>query len=285
MAEWIPLSQRENPSGDFEGPFEGVPVWLRGSLIDWVRPALTGGTPWDGYSFWSIEQIRFIERSLRLKLPTGDEEHLGQWILRLMQGNSDFLLDVVDLVLSNLAKRTNAVELRRILEEAGSIWTPVLEDHHFRLERRVQGEVMKRANRVMESRDNASKHLKEAWIRVYGRSPDPSSAYREAVRAVEAAAKTVVSPNNKLTTLGTIIADVKSRPTKFAVSLEPGTRDKDPVEGLVYMLRLLWKAQIDRHGTDDQNARLHVSLEEAETALHLAITLVHWFREGLVTAR
>jgi hypothetical protein len=44
--------------------------------------------------------------------------------------------------------------------------------------------------------------LSNAWRSVYGRHPDASSGYRYAVRAVEAAADPVVSPNNASATLG-----------------------------------------------------------------------------------
>jgi hypothetical protein len=49
------------------------------------------------------------------------------------------------------------------------------------------------------------------------------------------------------------------------------------------MMRVLWKSQLDRHGTDNEAVPIEVSKDEAETALHLAITLVHWFTSGAVT--
>ena len=57
------------------------------------------------------------------------------------------------------------------------------------------------------------KHLAPAWREVHGRNPSPSEAYREAVRAVESVAIPVVSPNNQRATLGTVIADVKQKPS------------------------------------------------------------------------
>jgi hypothetical protein len=39
--------------------------------------------------------------------------------------------------------------------------------------------------------DDDGAHLGRAWERAYGRDPDPGSAYAEAVKAVEAAARTV----------------------------------------------------------------------------------------------
>jgi hypothetical protein len=48
------------------------------------------------------------------------------------------------------------------------------------------------------------------------------------------------------------------------------------------MLAQLWTSQLDRHGTDDESVPLTVSMEQAEAAVHLATTLVHWFRRGSV---
>ena len=48
-------------------------------------------------------------------------------------------------------------------------------------------------------------------------------------------------------------------------------------------MELLWKGQIDRHGTDDASTPLSVSQAEAEAAVHLAVTLVQWFTSGAVS--
>ena len=47
-------------------------------------------------------------------------------------------------------------------------------------------------------------YLLKAWQKV-GRHPDPGSGYKDAVRAVEAATKPVVTPDHRSATLGTII--------------------------------------------------------------------------------
>jgi hypothetical protein len=47
------------------------------------------------------------------------------------------------------------------------------------------------------------------------------------------------------------------------------------------MCKLIWKSQFDRHGTDDESVPLNASPQEADAALHLAITLVRYFAGGL----
>ena len=50
------------------------------------------------------------------------------------------------------------------------------------------------------------------------------------------------------------------------------------------MMQLLWKSQLDRHGTDDDQVPITVSQEESEAALHLAANLVHIFTSGTIAS-
>jgi hypothetical protein len=57
------------------------------------------------------------------------------------------------------------------------------------------------------------------------------------------------------------------------------------VETVADMLDLVWKGQSDRHGSPDLTAPISVSQEQAEAAMHLAVTVVQWFTTGVVTTR
>jgi hypothetical protein len=114
-----------------------------------------------------------------------------------------------------------------------------------------------------------------AWNKIAGRQPDPSGAYREAVRAVEAAAKPVVLPDAARATLGTMIAAMRDKPEKWTTSL-------GSVDDVRNMMQLLWTNQSDRHGTDDEDAPMNVTPEEADGAVHLALTLTRFFAAGQV---
>ena len=46
------------------------------------------------------------------------------------------------------------------------------------------------------------------------------------------------------------------------------------------MLQMLWKSQLDRHGTADESVPLNVSIDEARDAVALATTLVHLAQQG-----
>jgi hypothetical protein len=63
----------------------------------------------------------------------------------------------------------------------------------------------------------------KARNRLAGRNPDESTAYREAIRAVEAAAKPVIIPKNDKATLGQMIAALRDNGDKWATTI--GTSD------------------------------------------------------------
>ena len=103
----------------------------------------------------------------------------------------------------------------------------------------------------MSEQSDAAGYLRSAWHHVYGRNPNPSTAYRDAVRAVEAAARPVVTPTDDLATLGKMIYDLGVKPEKW------GTVIGD-VSTVRKMMETIWKSQLDRHGTDDTAKPLNV---------------------------
>jgi hypothetical protein len=204
-------------------------------------------------------------------------------LIRRVEHDEAFALDVVDWVLQKLPlifkhesreDRTNAARrLNFVLELAGSAWEVHTVEGVHGLSRRAVGPVVDAIEAVRSDADRAGAHLSDAWIRAMGRNPDPTGAYREAVRAVEAAAKPILSPNDKLFTLGKGIAAIRSKPAKWTFAL--GTPEQ-----VADMCSVLWKSQFDRHGTDDEFVPLSVSQTEADAAIYLAITLVRWFSGG-----
>ena len=130
--------------------------------------------------------------------------------------------------------------------------------------------------------DEASLHLRQAWQATYGRDPEPSRAYGEAVRAVEAASCPLVLPKDPRPTLGKVIARLRDQPDDWQLVL-PGEHEAEGIAALRVMLQLLWTAQRSRHaGGPDTREQL---LTEAEAAVPLAVTCVHWFASGFVKRR
>lgn len=278
------MSRRNDPS--YDTLFESVPAWLQPSLWAWVTMVLQyPGT--SGYSVVDESKLHELERRLRIEFDwtRGAGNVLDQ--LKLMMRNDKagrFALDVVDMLLADMpvtSYRDRLKELEQSLKESGSAWTVVVRGDIGGLEQRVDPTVAGAAAKVIEESGRAGALLSDAWRAVYGRSPNASSGYRDAVRAVEAAGKPIISPNNPSTTLGTIIRDIEAAPQKWTLRLSPAG-SVDPMGTLLNMIKLLWKAQFDRHGTPDENVPINLSIEEAETALHLATTLVQWFVGGAV---
>ena len=115
----------------------------------------------------------------------------------------------------------------------------------------------------------------------YGLHPDPTSAYRQAVRAVEQVACPLVLPNEDAT-LGKVISHLRQGDHKWRFVLV--ARDgADSVEPLVAMLDRLWTGQVSRHG-GGKNSRDQTQAE-AETAVHLAAALVQMLSTGALTRR
>jgi hypothetical protein len=168
--------------------------------------------------------------------------------------------------------------LQRILVEGGSAYHVSIP--HQRLERRVDETAAKAFERsATVSGDDAGRHLRQAWTATFGLQPDPTTAYREAVRAVEAVACPLVLPNDPKRTLGKVIRHLKDASGKWALAI-PGGGAAGGVVPLVEMLELLWTGQVSRHGgapTSRDQRQI-----EAEAAVSLAATLVHWFATGVV---
>lgn len=127
--------------------------------------------------------------------------------------------------------------------------------------------------------------LRDAWNRTYGLHPDPTTAYRDAVRAVEEVACPLVlatAAANNSASLGTVRNHLRDAPGKWQFTLV----DKDgdgSVTPLVAMLDRLWTGQVSRHG-GGQNSR-DQTREEAQAAVHLAATLVQLLGAGALTRR
>ena len=98
----------------------------------------------------------------------------------------------------------------------------------------------------------------------------------------EAVSIPIVTPSQARATLGSVIAELREHPEKFATRLTPSGDEPDGVTVVREMMQLLWKSQWDRHGVDDTSVPLTVSQEEAEDALSLAVTLVRWFDTGAI---
>jgi hypothetical protein len=284
-----PLSRRDDPGGSttWDGPFEGTPGWLVQSLVDWTSEFFLVPNTLLGTTVANRDRLQAAQRYLHIEqlLWTLGNEAVLQNLIQQATRDPDLMLDLVDWCLG--ISQFNAdyvVRLETVLLEAGSAWRVGLDGNGApELQRRVADAVQSATLESAPPGSRAARHLSTAWSHVYGRQPDPSSGYREAVRAVEAAAIPIVSPNHMSATLGSVLGELRARPSRWTLTLRP-IGASDPMVKVIGMIELLWKAQLDRHGTPDPDAPFSVSQEEAEAAVHLAATLVHWFSNGGIRA-
>lgn len=173
---------------------------------------------------------------------------------------------------------TNLIES---LEDGGSAYT--VAEGGRQLVERVDPTVATAVEQTIATAPpSAATLLRDAWNQTYGLHPDPTAAYRDAVRAVEELACPMVLPRDEIRTLGKVITHLRQGGHKWAFTLVD--RDgADTVEPLVVVLDRLWTGQVSRHG-GGQNSRDQTAAE-AEAAVHLAATLVHLLATDALTRR
>jgi hypothetical protein len=265
---WRPLSERDQPATE-ETLYEGVPPHLAGPLSDWIANNIDNET-----AALVALRLRLNLRKLQ-SINFRDLEKL-QWFA---ERDETLHLNVLDAALFLLdgSDPTSVVDLESALEAGGSAWRVASDGRS--LERRVDETVRMAAETAATPGTSAETHLAAAWQATYGRNPNPSRAYSESIKAVEAAAIPVVSPTNARATLGTVIRDLENQRVRWSLALTVPSAT-DSIAPLLAMLRLLWQGQTDRHGSGGPTVA--PSADAAAGAVHLAATLVQWFKVGVV---
>ena len=280
-AEFQPLPARMVGSPLDETLHDGVPDWLAEPLRHWVAKALDSDE----------ELARRIAMRLRWA-PSGGRGYAAQ----LTWCSGDQLLTVVDAILQmnsalwdyvvflqhrpDINRIDPAQELIGLLADAGSRYTVDIGRH--RLTVVLDPTVAAVRDRTIAADPTAGDHLRAAFAAAYGLTPDPDKAYREAVLAVEALTCPLVCPSNPRSTLGRVIADLRSQQGQWALAI--GDRNAQPADPgpLIEMVTLLWHGQ-SRHAGSPNSRRQTPA--EAEAAVHLAATLVQWISSGVLYHR
>lgn len=192
------------------------------------------------------------------------------------------LLGFIHFLLHVASNEVAVRELRSILLRGHSIYTAAYEteDAPARVERRLPEKVADAVRHVASKSDTAGQKLTKAWNYAYGFEPDASVAYSYAIKAVEILACPKVAPGD---TLGGVIRTLwqESKDWSFVLT-EPNPSDKRavvPVEVVASNMKMLWRGQVDRHGSDPKEFR-DVTDDEAQAAVLLAATLVGWLNDG-----
>lgn len=182
---------------------------------------------------------------------------------------------MVDATLAEGVTPQGAQELERLLTSGGSAWR--VADDGMSLERRVDPTATDAFRQAATG--NPASHLAAAWTAAYGRKPNPTVAYSEAIKAVETACIPVVTPGAQgaKATLGKVIIALNDHKQDWQLAIHSSGVPAD-ISPLLAMLRLLWQGQPDRHG--GSTPTIPVTAKAAEAAVHLAVTLVQWFQSG-----
>lgn len=282
-----PLFQLNDDTGAL---IEGVPAWMRDSVLQWLHSRLRGMDNRQTSFVWKTKKFQEIERLLHVSFnawSAGRSHYSGEsaWIALQdrVTNDEEFTLNLLQLFLSDIEERfsemSGAKEVEMILSQAGSAWRVSSFDGYCCLERRVSEGVQLAMTDTMASAGKAGDLLRNAWHLAYSRDPNASAAYGSAIKAVEAAGVDVVCPGNGRATLGRMIEDMKAKPSKWAFVLQSDER----LESVISLMKALWQSQFDRHGTSDPEIPITVSLQEAQAAVHTAALLVQWFSSGAIT--
>ncbi len=286
MTEWRPLFARfdEERAKEYDALHEGVPPWMAKSLLAWVIDRVP--PPERNRADAREAVLKGAERVLRLSLNwSGGDAAALKSLVDQVSADEELLLTTAEYFAAqmdntyNQSQRNCFAELDTLLKQSGSVWQVVWPPSgRPGFSRRVLPEIEAVFNLAIAQGDRAADYLRQAWQRAFGRDGNPDGAYRDAVRALEAVLKPIVSPENDVTTLGTIIGHIRAKPEKFAARLEP--KAGSPVEIFAAELQMLWTAQLDRHGTNDETVPLNVSIEQARDAAVRAAAIVQIVRSG-----
>jgi hypothetical protein len=288
----VPLYARMTEAGasEFARLHSGIPAWMRESLWEWLRQRLCKyvGTYPDQYWDPRVAAIREIERLCRLDSgwsgsgnDFSDRTNGLEALRRVLYENEVAFLTAVDLWLPRTDDSSH-MELEIILLDAASEWRVGEFESQSALVKRIDETVQRAAEVLARQGTRAGNLLSDAWRHAFSMQRDASASYRCSVRAVEAAAGPILTPDDPRPSLGKMIAALRDGMSKwtFTFTIDSAV---EPKKVLLEMMQLLWTNEYSRHVDADPTSPLHVSQEEAESAVVLALTLVNWFTSGAIT--
>lgn len=257
---------------------------MRVSVRDWLADSVDAlQRQRAGMTDVNRELANLFDLYARLEKPLSSQMGGNTFLAAVvMSRDDDTILDFVDFFLPGLDTAPSKLEdLFDILERGGSVWRVALRDGRPGLERRMDDTAMAAADKTMAESGYAGTLLEQAWQKVYGRNPDPKGAYTKAVLAVEEAAVLVVTRNDKKSTLGKIAQVMRDQGDWRYVLHEGGVESAQ--DAPLHQVQELWHRD-PRHANGEGTYR-DPTQQEAETAVFLAVGLVHMFHNGLIARR
>ena len=268
---------------DWSALVDGVPPWLVQPILTWLYPFFCYEDDWLPGIQYRRALLMELQIDLKISLQWINDEYAYRSLYESFAGDPPLCLRVVDWCLHKCENPVVAADLEVSLERGSSAYTVgALANATFELHDRISKTVTRSVETSATPGSSSEHHLSLAWSHIYGQEKNLGAGYLEAIKAVECVAIPVSIPDNPTGTLGQVIAAMADKPSKWETSLKP-PEGVDAMEHIIGMLRLLWRSQRDRHGVPDPAPRIITIQTEAEAAVHLAATLVHWFDSGAVS--
>jgi hypothetical protein len=266
---WTPGEWREARA--LEGPYVDVPDHLANFLTGWLCRQLT--TP------AVVRHVALVHR-IPVADPATDFSPAQGRLIDAAVRDSRLMLNMIETVLTDTGwVPGRARDLESILAAGGSAYT--VRNDELGLEMRVLPEARDAVKSVIAAASSATSvgpHLAGAWNAAFSISPDPVKSYSESIKAVEAAAAPVLTPNDSLATLGKLIGHLAANIDSWHMAVPDGT---DPsIATVLAMMRTLWDGQTSRHG--GTSPTMPETVESAQAAIFIATALAQWFGAGLV---
>jgi hypothetical protein len=226
-----------------------------------------------------------VERQLGVGVPF--DHHSGERgvkdLIDRVRKSEEFAVRTLAILLSREDHRGRQHELAAIFESPGSKWEVVTFGGEYggrgqkaRLTLRQNGPVQEVVAGLGEFGTPAHGHLEGAMLKLtQPGDKDPVGSYSESIKAVEAAARPIVAPNDALATLGTMISAMRDKEVKWEVTLAA-----EKVDDVIRRAEILWKTPHERHGSDLPQPP--VTIDQAQAGFNLALSLVDYFARGLI---
>lgn len=290
---WYPLSVNDEESiAKYDALHEGITPWIKKRFWDWVESSLYEDVEDEDGSLADLRFAEYLDRELLNDLemtlqiampdvPFDISDDLVQSLVMSHMKIGSKGLDIADYLLSHGGHGDPEV-LKTLLEQGKSAWTVGERLGCHGLTRRVPEGVQIAADQIMEDSGNAGIRLAKAWEALYGLHSDPTKAYALAIKAVEDAAIPVVTPKDRVSTLGKVIKVIRDQ-KDWNLPLAREDNQAPSGEVLLGMMQVLWTGQHDRHGGNSDLPPL--THQEAIVAVSLAVTLTHWFTSDSLVNR
>ena len=268
---WLPLSVRDEPDRleEFMAVREGVPIGAQRSLVDWCH-ALYSRKGRETRN----ELLKLFETAANRRVPDRVFNFSDGWADELTEDDA-LLLDAIHYSL-HWATGTDRSVLSGILRTGRSVYRVGQgEGDRWELQKTYSDELIDLVEATAGGSGRAAEHLRIAWSNIAGRQPDADKACWEATKAVEVAARRVITPRDDTTHLSKMLGEMKANPDRWEIVLTPD----ESIERIMGMMRIVLQ-EGHRHG--DENKPIGVTPEAAEIVVQTAVVLVHWFESGFV---